>query len=80
MINQSAKIEITEFHWMMDMMQSIDVGLIVLDREYNFQVWNSFMANHSGIEAASIIGKNIFSVFNDIPKNGSGEKWNPFFC
>lgn len=53
---------------MMDMLQSIDVGLIVLDREYNFQVWNSFMANHSGINAANIIGKNIFSVFSDIPE------------
>jgi len=68
MSKQSAKIEITEFHWMMDILQSIDVGLIVLDREYNFQVWNSFMANHSGLDAANIIGKNIFSVFSDIPE------------
>ena len=50
------------------MLQSLDVGLIVLDREYNFQVWNSFMANHSGVNAAGIIGKNIFSVFSDIPE------------
>lgn len=51
------------------MLQSIDVGLIVLDREYNFQVWNSFMANHSGKEAGKIIGKNIFSVFKDVPED-----------
>lgn len=67
---QSATIEITEFHWMMDMLQSIDVGLIVLDREYNLQVWNSFMANHSGRPAGEIIGKNLFSIFNDI-----SEEW-----
>ncbi|WP_455375320.1 diguanylate cyclase [Kaarinaea lacus] len=79
MINQSAKIEITEFHWMMDMLQSIDVGLIVLDREYNFQVWNSFMANHSGIDAANIIGKNIFSVFNDIPEEWFRRKMESVF-
>lgn len=69
MMKESAKIEITEFHWMMDMLQSIDVGLIVLDREYNCQVWNSFMANHSGVLAGNIIGKNIFSVFDEIPED-----------
>lgn len=66
----NATIEITEFHWMMDMLQTIDVGLIVLDREYNLQVWNSFMANHSGIVAGDIIGKNIFSVFDEL-----SEEW-----
>jgi len=65
---QSAKIEITELHWMMDMLHSIDAGLIVLDREYNFQMWNSFMANHSGKEAGEVIGNNIFSVFRDVPE------------
>ena len=69
MTNQSAKIEITEFHWMMDMLQSIDVGLLVLDREYKVQVWNGFMANHSGIAAGEIIGKNIFDAFQDIPED-----------
>ena len=69
MTNQTAKIEITEFHWMMDMLQSIDVGLIVLDREYNVQVWNSFMANHSGVQAGKIIGKNIFSAFDEVPED-----------
>ena len=56
MMPQTAKIEITELHWMMDMLQSIDVGLIVLDRDYTVQVWNSFMANHSGILATDITG------------------------
>ena len=69
MTTQSAKIEITEFHWMMDMLQSIDVGLMVLDREYNVQVWNGFMANHSGIAAHDIIGKNIFKLFEDISED-----------
>jgi len=63
---QSAQIEITELHWMMDMFQSIDVGLIVLDRKYNVQVWNGFMADHSGVAAQEIIGKNIFQFFPDI--------------
>jgi diguanylate cyclase (GGDEF)-like protein len=66
---QTAKIEMTELHWLMDMLQSIDVGLVVLDREYSVQVWNSFMANHSGIPARDIIGKNLFNVFAEVPED-----------
>jgi diguanylate cyclase len=66
---ETAKIEITELHWMMDMLQSIDVGLAVMDREYNVHVWNSFMANHSGIPAGDIIGKNIFDSLPDISED-----------
>lgn len=63
----STQIDITEFHWLMDMFQSIDVGLIVIDRSYQVQVWNSFMANHSGKSANTVIGHNIFEVFDEIP-------------
>jgi len=69
MRTQAAKIEITELHWLMDMLQSIDVGLVVLDREYSVQVWNSFMANHSGIPARDIIGQNLFDKFTDISED-----------
>ncbi len=69
MKQQAAKIEITELHWMMDMLQSIDVGLVVLDRDYTVHVWNSFMANHSGIAATDIIHKNIFDSLPDISED-----------
>lgn len=69
MIPETAKIEMAELHWLMDMLQSIDVGLIVLDREYSVQVWNSFMANHSGVLAGDIIGKNLFDMFADISED-----------
>jgi diguanylate cyclase (GGDEF)-like protein len=64
---EGAAIDIREFHWMMDMFQSIDVGVVVLDRQYNVLVWNSFMANHSGVRPTEIIGKNMFTVFDNIP-------------
>ena len=35
-----AKLHLKEIHWLMDMLQTIDVGLIVLDRDYCVQVWN----------------------------------------
>ncbi len=37
----------TEFHWLMEILQTIDVGLVVLDRNYRVKLWNSFMENHS---------------------------------
>lgn len=57
-----------EFHWMMDLLQTIDVGLIVLDRNLEIKVWNSFMENHSGIQPREVRNKNIFELFPDINK------------
>ena len=56
-----------EFHWMADMLQNIDVGLVVLNRENEIQVWNSFMENHSGIIDFKAKGQNLFELFPDIP-------------
>ena len=77
MTKTSAKIEITEFHWMMDMLQSMDVGLMVIDRKYNVQVWNDFMANNSGMPPRDIIEKNILSVFDDLPEAWFKRKADP---
>ena len=64
---------------MMGMLQSIDVGLVVLDRDYKVHVWNSFMANHSGVAARDIIGKNIFDKFDDIAEDWFKRKAEPVF-
>jgi diguanylate cyclase (GGDEF)-like protein len=66
----SGQIEISTLHWMMDMLQSLDVGLMVLDRDYRVQVWNSFMANHSGRNPDRVVGKTLFELFPEIP-----ERW-----
>ena len=58
--------QINEIHWLMDMLQSIDVGLVVLDKDYNIQVWNSFMDNHSGVVAQNVIGKNVFDLYGEL--------------
>ena len=52
-----------EFHWLMDMLQTIDVGLVVLDRSYRVQAWNSFMENHSGKKPHAVRDKVIFDLF-----------------
>lgn len=61
--------QLKEFHWMADMLQNIDAGLVVLNRQFEIQVWNSFMENHSGILAPKVKDKNLFKLFPDIPED-----------
>ena len=72
-------LDITEFHWMMDMLQTIDVGLVVLDADFNVQVWNSFMENHSGLSPDKVKGKSLFASFNEIPENWLRKKVRSVF-
>ncbi len=60
--------DIGELHWLMDTVQSIDVGLVVLDRDYQIQVWNGFMENHSGLCAPQVQGQPLFTLFPGLPE------------
>jgi diguanylate cyclase (GGDEF)-like protein len=76
---EQGKFDISEFHWLMDMLQGIDVGLIVLDRNFNIQLWNSFMSNYSGKDSTRVIGENLFSLFKEIPEAWFRNKVSPVF-
>ena len=77
MTNES--LDITEFHWLLDMLQTIDVGLVVMDREFNILVWNSFMENHSGLSPDVVKDKSIFDVFKEIPEEWLRKKARSVF-
>ncbi|MDP3847522.1 MAG: PAS domain-containing protein [Pseudomonas sp.] len=62
----AAQIDINEVHWLLDIVQCIDVGVIVLDRNYQIEVWNSFMENHSGMGPDQVHGQSLFSLFSEI--------------
>ncbi len=72
-------LDIGEFHWLMDMLQSIDAGLVVLDREYRVQIWNGFMENNSGRRPPDVIGKPIFEVYPAIPQDWFRSKTESVF-
>ncbi|OUR69202.1 hypothetical protein A9Q73_02685 [Bermanella sp. 47_1433_sub80_T6] len=61
-----APLEVTEFHWLMEILQTIDVGLVVLDRNYRVKLWNSFMENHSGLRPDETKEKCLFDLFSEI--------------
>ena len=59
----------SDFHWMLDMLESVEVGLVVLDLDFRVQAWNGFMENHSGITSSQVHNRVLFDVFPDIPKS-----------
>ena len=65
-INSVNGQDIKEFHWLMDLLMTIDAGLIVLDKSLNIQLWNSFMRNHSGLADLHVKDKSIFEAFNEL--------------
>ena len=65
-----ADLDLNEIHWLMDMFNTVDVGLVVLDRDYKVCVWNGFMENHSGLLPSAVKDKDLFDLFPAID-----EKW-----
>ena len=61
--------QLNELHWLMEMLHTIDVGLVVLDRDYSIQIWNGFMENHSGLLPREVKGKILFDLFDEIPED-----------
>lgn len=60
--------DVNAFHWLVDMLESVEVGLVVMDLDYRVQVWNGFMENHSGITASRMRDQSLFDVFPDLPR------------
>jgi len=61
--------ELREVHWLMDMLQSIDVGLMVVDNQYRLTLWNSFMQNHSNRRPKSVLGRALWDIFPEISED-----------
>jgi diguanylate cyclase (GGDEF)-like protein len=70
---------LVEMHWKHDLLGSIEVGIVVLDREFNVQVWNQFMENHSSVVPGIIQGKNLFEFFPEIDEEWFTRKAAPAF-
>lgn len=50
------------------LLDHVDVGMFVLDRNCRVQAWNRFMATHSGVAAPTIVGHSLFDCFPDLPR------------
>ncbi len=45
----------------------VEVGIFVLDRDLRVVLWNGFMANHSGKAASAVVGKPLLDTFPELP-------------
>jgi len=75
----NSDVDFSNLHWMMYILQTIDVGLVVVDRGYKVQVWNSFMENHSGIGPEEASGHDLFEIFPDIQQDWLQHKIDSVF-
>ncbi|MGM0481779.1 MAG: GGDEF domain-containing protein [Pseudomonadota bacterium] len=66
---RNTALNIDNMHWILQILQNIEVGLVVFDRQYKVEVWNGFMENHSGISSGVARGENLFSLLPTLPKN-----------
>jgi len=71
--------EIATLHWQHDLLSSLEVGIVVLDRHFTVQVWNQFMENHSDIRPSQIIGSSLFGHFAEINEAWLRAKAEPVF-
>ena len=49
---------------------SVQEGVIVLDRDLHYQIWNPFMTKFVGIESDAVVGKHPLDVFPDFEDSG----------
>lgn len=75
----TADQEIDDLHLQLGLLQTLDVGLIVLDQDYHISLWNAFMENHSGILHGKLYGKSIFDSFPELPKSWFKRKLDAVF-
>lgn len=62
-----------------ELLNSIEVGVVILDRTFEVKVWNKFMENHGGMRSVDIVGKSLFSQFSEIDEQWLRTKVDPVF-
>ncbi|MEJ2680898.1 MAG: diguanylate cyclase [Gammaproteobacteria bacterium] len=62
MIDPKPSYELLQF-----VVQRVNVGVFVVDRQYTVCYWNNFMASHSLKSAFDVVGRNLFDTFPDLP-------------
>lgn len=61
-------MEIREFHWLMTIVQNLEVGLVVLNKENRIEVWNGFMESHSSKLSYEVKDKELFELYPELDK------------
>ncbi|KLV07176.1 diguanylate cyclase [Photobacterium aquae] len=73
------KSHLADFHLILQVIDNIDAGVVILDREHRVVAWNSFMQAYSGVCVDRIMGYDLFDVIDDLPKTWLINKINSTF-
>lgn len=73
------QVNLEDVHRLMDILQNIDVGLVVIDRNYTVQLWNGFMESHSGLSPQKVQGRALYDLFPYIDQHWLKQKTAPVF-
>ncbi len=57
----------------------VNVGLFVVNRDFEVVLWNRFMALHSGKTAEEVVGHNLFDTFPELPQRWLQQKLRSVF-
>jgi diguanylate cyclase (GGDEF)-like protein len=49
-------------------LRRLNLGVLMLDREFRIVVWNGFMETHTGRAASEVLGRDLFDCFPDLPR------------
>jgi diguanylate cyclase len=79
MTGMTNSLPLDEFHRILDILQTIDVGLVVLDHNYHVTLWNGFMENHSGYNLRQLEEHNIFHYFPELAEEWLRQKVEAVF-
>jgi PAS domain S-box-containing protein len=52
------------------LLESIDIGVYVVDDDYNILFWNSFMEKYTGKSRTDVLGMNLFEYFTHLKDTG----------
>lgn len=71
--------DLSRQHWLHDLLSSIEVGIVVLDKNCRVEAWNQFMENHSNLRPSQIVGSSLFEHFPEIDADWLMLKAEPVF-
>jgi len=69
----------SDSNWQRMLLSSIEVGIIVLDENYQVEALNQFVQNHGDLDVKTVIGKSFFDTFDYIEKEWFERKCKPAF-
>lgn len=79
MSTQETDQSIEDLHLQLGLLQTLDVGLIILDKSYRITQWNTFMENHSGVLHAELYNKVLFGAFPELSSSWLKHKIDSVF-